>query len=428
MVKSNKKKSSKKRSKAKSKKQAMRSATFAAKKLIDSAIAAGVRAQAEDVADEGDESMEQVLRNKKKSVRRAAAAAARLFEMALAEDTEGARAPADADDGDGDEDNDDGDDDGAEDAMDADDPLTSMAAQGSAFAAAAIERALKTARVEAQATALLEGMDVSRRDEPAPAPSAEPPVYLEDAFRAAGYEFVDDSPDAWAEFWADAPDVVAIDAEGTHFTPPLLLQICARGPRRRVLLVAPTGDALGDDVARLLGDASITKVFFGPPSREHLGAAIANAVDAQAFEVAATGYVGKQRGLAAVAGDALRRAPFAKRKDLQRSFGFYRSRPQFGLSHSRHWLSPEQRAYAAADAWATLALYESLAAEGHAPAREDAPATAPRGASRSPPKPPKPTRAAGLRELARARGASRSPPKPAAPAPAPAPAADFMAT
>ena len=425
MVKSGKKKSSKKRSKAKSKKQAMRSATFAAKKLIDSAIAAGVRAQAEDAADEGDESMEQVLRNKKKSVRRAAAAAARLFEMALAEDTEGARAPADADDADGDEDND-GDDDDAEgeDAMDADDPLTSMAAQGSAFAAAAIERALKTARVEAQATALLEGMDVSRRDEPAPAPSAEPPVYLEDAFRAAGYEFVDDSPDAWAEFWADAPDVVAIDAEGTHFTPPLLLQICARGPRRRVLLVAPTGDALGDDVARLLGDASITKVFFGPPSREHLGAAIANAVDAQAFEVAATGYVGKQRGLAAVAGDALRRAPFAKRKDLQRSFGFYRSRPQFGLSHSRHWLSPEQRAYAAADAWATLALYESLAAEGHAPAREDAPATAPRGASRSPPKPPKPTKAAGLRELARARGASRSPPKPAAPAPA----ADFMAT
>ena len=425
MVKSNKKKSSKKRSKAKSKKQAMRSATFAAKKLIDSAIAAGVRAQAEDAADEGDESMEQVLRNKKKSVRRAAAAAARLFEMALAEDTEGARAPAGDDDADGDEDDADGDDDAeGEDAMDADDPLTSMAAQGSAFAAAAIERALKTARVEAQATALLEGMDVSRRDEPAPAPSAEPPVYLEDAFRAAGYEFVDDSPDAWAEFWADAPDVVAIDAEGTHFTPPLLLQICARGPRRRVLLVAPTGDALGDDVARLLGDASITKVFFGPPSREHLGAAIANAVDAQAFEVAATGYVGKQRGLAAVAGDALRRAPFAKRKDLQRSFGFYRSRPQFGLSHSRHWLSPEQRAYAAADAWATLALYESLAAEGHAPAREDAPATAPRGASRSPPKPPKPTKAAGLRELARARGASRSPPKPAAPAPA----ADFMAT
>ncbi|KAH8069766.1 hypothetical protein JL721_5656 [Aureococcus anophagefferens] len=281
--------------------------------------------------------MEQVLRNKKKSVRRARRR--RSGSPRWRAEDEAARA-ADADDADGDEDND-GDDD----------------AEGSAFAAAAIERALKTARVEAQATALLEGMDVSRRDEPAPAPSAEPPVYLEDAFRSAGYEFVDDFA------------------------------------RRRLLR---------------------------PPSREHLGAAIANAVDAQAFEVAATGYVGKQR--VSRRRGRRRRAPFAKRKDLQRSFGFYRSRPQFGLSHSRHWLSPEQRAYAAADAWATLALYESLAAEGHAPAREDAPATAPRGASRSPPKPPKPTKAAGLRELSGASG----PPKPA-PRPRPRPA-DFATT
>ncbi|KAH8059114.1 hypothetical protein JL722_5668 [Aureococcus anophagefferens] len=349
MVKSSKKKSSKKRSKAKSKKQAMRSATFAAKKLIDSAIAAGVRAQAEDAADEGDESMEQ---------------------MALA-DTEGA--PPDADDADGDEDDGDGDDDAeGEDAMDADDPLTSMAAQGSAFAAAAIERALKTA------------------------------------------------PDAWAEFWADAPDVVAIDAEGTHFTPPLLLQICARGPRRRVLLVAPTGDALGDDVARLLGDASITKVFFGPPSREHLGAAIANAVDAQAFEVAATGSSASSGSR----GRRGRRAPARALREAQGPSAVLRLLPV--AAPVRPLPQPplaRRAARAAAGAWATLALYESLAAEGHAPAREDAPATAPR-ASRSPPKPPKPTKAAGLRELARSRGASRSPPKPAAPAPA----ADFMAT
>ena len=324
--------------------------------------------------------------------------------------------------------------------VDDDDPLTSMAAQGSAFAAAAIERALKTARLESQATALLEGMDMSRPAEPEEEAAAaegegSAAVFLEDAFRASGYEFVDDSAERWAEFWAGAPTVVGIDAEGTHFTPPLLIQICAGGPAKRVLLHAPTADGLCEDVARLLGDASITKVFFGPPSREHLGAPIANAVDVQAFETAATHYVGKQRSLAAVAGSALAGRAYAKHKDLQRSFGFYRNRPQFGLSRSRHWLSPEQRAYAAADAWATLALYETLLAAGHAPAREDAPAHPAAGPSRRspPPKQPKPTKASGLRALARGAAARQAPPaghhpprqqqQPAAPpAPAPAPA------
>lgn len=223
-----------------------------------------------------------------------------------------------------------------------------------------------------------------------------------------GYEYADESSDLWAEFWASGPSVVGIDAEGTHFTPPLLIQI-ASNTSNKVLLYAPTSDGLCADVARLLGDDGVTKVFFGPPSREHLGAKIANAVDAQALEVDHANYVGPQRGLAAVAGDVLRGKPFGKHKDLQRSFGFYKSRPHFGLSHSRHWLSPEQRAYAAADAWATLALYEKLVADGAEPTRETAPATPSHDDAGPKLVVPKPTKAAGLRALARA----RPPPPPA---------------
>ena len=376
----------KKKSKAKSKKHVMRSATYAAKKLIDSAIAAGAPAEGDDETS--------IDKRKKKAIRRAAAAAARLFEIAIAEDTEGARPAAVEADGDGD---------GASrsrsssDASmgDADDPLDAMAAQGSAFAAKAIADALRTSRLEAQATALLEGLDFARvPDAPAP-PDA---VFLEDACIAAGYEYCDESAERWAEFWASRPTVVGIDAEGTHFEPPLLLQVCAN-TSKRVLLIAPAGNHLSPDAARLLADPGIVKCFFGRPRDEKLGCDIARAVDAQALEIAHTDYVGKTRGLAAVAGDRLRGAPYSKRKELQRSFGFYRGRPDPALAHSRHWLSQEQRAYAAADAWATLALYEKLVADGAAAAPRDVPARSPP----SPPRPPKATKADALRALARGR-------------------------
>ena len=238
----------------------------------------------------------------------------------------------------------------------------------------------------------------------------------------------------------------------------------------RVLLISPTGDAHAD-LARLLGDASITKVFFGDPRHERLGAPIANAVDARrpggspgfgaesrrrrreldtprgrvappppragysvrasrAAAAAATcpaienglrvrsrpqvqiasraacgdGDAARPRGLANVAGTLLENAPYAKRKRLQRSFGFYRSRPEFGLSHSRHWLSPEQRRYAAADAWATLEVYRKLAATGQTPAgvaRVAADDDRPRDGRAVPAPPP---RSDALRALARSGG------------------------
>ena len=89
-------------------------------------------------------------------------------------------------------------------------------------------------------------------------------------------------------------------------------------------------------------------------------------MDTQVAERASSGLEGDapQRGLADVCGRLLQGAPYAKRKRLQKSFGFYRQRAEASLRHSRHWLSTDQRRYAAADAWATLAVYKKLETRG----------------------------------------------------------------
>ena len=221
----------------------------------------------------------------------------------------------------------------------------------------AIDETLRTPG-RGQSLALLEGAPKCRGSDDAA------PTYLEDAFpsRAAGlYE----SSERWAEFWASSPSVVGVDAEGTHFSPPLLVQIAADTMRGRVLLCAP-GNSISPDLARLMGDADIRKAFFGDPRRERLGCAIRNGVDTQVAERASSGLEGDapQRGLADVCGRLLQGAPYAKRKRLQKSFGFYRQRAEVSLRHSRHWLSTDQRRYAAADAWATLAVYKKLETRG----------------------------------------------------------------
>jgi len=172
---------------------------------------------------------------------------------------------------------------------------------------------------------------------------------LEAAMADRGYVARDASPQAWADFWARSPKVVAIDAEGTHLEPPLLVQI-ASDASQEVLVVEPS-HSVGADLARLLGDPAITKCFFGNPKHERLGCDVANAVDVQ--RKAGPGERGRSRGLAEVCGELVRGRPFAKNKALQRSFGFVRARPSFVLS-------PAQRAYAAADAWATLEIWRRL--------------------------------------------------------------------
>ena len=94
--------------------------------------------------------------------------------------------------------------------------------------AGAIDETLRTTRDEAQSLALLEGATLNAEDSDDAAPT-----YLEDAFSQQGGEFVDESSERWAEFWASSPSVVGVDAEGTHFSPPLLVQIAADTMRGR---------------------------------------------------------------------------------------------------------------------------------------------------------------------------------------------------
>ena len=198
-------------------------------------------------------------------------------------------------------------------------------------------------------------------------------VFLEDAMEAAGHAPARATAEAWAAFWASKPKVVAVDAEGTHASPPLLVQLCADSSAT-VLLCGPGDDGLEPDLARLLGDASIAKLFYGPPRRERLGP-VARGVDVQALAAARDAggeKSGLQKGLATVAGEVCRGAPFAKHKELQKSFRYVKRAPDHG---SLAWLSHAQARYAAADAWATLELHRSLCADA---AAEDLPPEEPR--------------------------------------------------
>lgn len=187
------------------------------------------------------------------------------------------------------------------------------------------------------------------KKQPAAAETAGESMGLEECFVSVGGEAVEANADEWARFWAGRPTVVAIDAEGTHFSPPLLVQIASDN---RVLLEVPRNGKLSADMTRLLADASITKVFFGNPKNEKLGAPMHGMlVDVQAR---AKLPGGQMRGLANVASSSLGLGEFTKNTTLQRSFGWYRAR-QNGYG----WLSPAQRVYAAADAWATLRIFDA---------------------------------------------------------------------
>ena len=119
---------------------------------------------------------------------------------------------------------------------------------------------------------------------------------------------------------------------------------------------------------RLLGDSNIRKERLlrrsatGAPGLRHPGMG----VDTQVAERASSGLEGgaPQRGLAGRLRATLQGAPYAKRKRLQNPSASTGSGPRPSLRHSRHWLSTDQRRYAAADAWATLAVYKKLETRG----------------------------------------------------------------
>lgn len=221
----------------------------------------------------------------------------------------------------------------------------------------------KTARRRGEAAALVAkaGRPVgvaapSKKPPPRRTPAAE--RTMEGAFLEAGGNAVDSSPAEWKRFWEGRPVAVGVDAEGTHFEPPLLVQIALSDGR--TILESPSPE-LSEDAKRLFADDNIVKVFFGAPEREHLGCPIRNGVDVQRMSLLQTtsppAEPHRQRGLAAVAGDYLNETlPFVKNKKMQRSFGFVKNRHTNG----NRWLTPGARVYSASDAWATLKVYEEI--------------------------------------------------------------------
>ena len=67
------------------------------------------------------------------------------------------------------------------------------------------------------------------------------------------------SPAAWAAFWASKPAAVGIDVEGNQQSPPVLVQVATA---TMVILEAPaSAGGLSTDLARLLADDGVTKIF-----------------------------------------------------------------------------------------------------------------------------------------------------------------------
>ena len=176
---------------------------------------------------------------------------------------------------------------------------------------------------------------------------------LESIFLDHGGEWATASTAAWAQLWRNKPTHVGIDAEGTHFQPPLLVQI-AWGDS--VLLDAQR-DSLSRNLRRLLADEDIVKIFFGPPKNENFGphVTMASCVDVQQLIVNLTSR--DSRALPSLANAAAQTLgePLRKNSSVQRRFSSIRKRPS-GL----HWLNHDIRLYSAADAWITLRLYHAI--------------------------------------------------------------------
>ena len=118
-------------------------------------------------------------------------------------------------------------------------------------------------------------------------------------------------PEGWAKLWEINPTEVFVDVEGNQVTPPVLVQVCVsfhvfgeQHDRSLCLLEIPNIHGLSDDMRRLLGDQSITKVFCDGTSgadRRSLGIDDSdNYVDLEDIASSLVGATGVRRGLARI--------------------------------------------------------------------------------------------------------------------------------
>ena len=197
---------------------------------------------------------------------------------------------------------------------------------------------------------------------------------LEGAFEDKAVEILNGSDAAaWACLHSSRARVVGVDTEGTNYEPPLLVQVAFadRHGRPKVLLEAPASGALSQNMRRLLGDGAVVKAFCGAGGDlAALGGAVRNHADVQTMAGAALGLPsgggGCALGLAAIFGKFCGGGgeKFKKCKDGWKHFAALTRRPPSAWPFAGGDEPPAKlaalREYAAADAWATLRIYEVI--------------------------------------------------------------------
>ena len=187
--------------------------------------------------------------------------------------------------------------------------------------------------------------------------------------------FVMSGPEGWAKLWEINPTEVFVDVEGNQVTPPVLVQVCVsfhvsgeQHDRSMCLLEIPNIHGLSDDMRRLLGDQSITKVFCDGTSgadRRSLGIDDSdNYVDLEDIASSLVGATGVRRGLARIMNLAWPNPAVRVTKDTRdkESVLFFAAIEQGKKPRLKELNDIPERIerYAAMDAWCTMMAYRGL--------------------------------------------------------------------
>ena len=187
--------------------------------------------------------------------------------------------------------------------------------------------------------------------------------------------FVMSGPEGWAKLWEINPTEVFVDVEGNQVTPPVLVQVCVsfhvsgeQHDRSMCLLEIPNIHGLSDDMRRLLGDQSITKVFCDGTSgadRRSLGIDDSdNYVDLEDIASSLVGATGVRRGLARIMNLAWPNPAVRVTKDTRdkKSVLFFAAIEQGKKPRLKELNDIPERIerYAAMDAWCTMTAYRGL--------------------------------------------------------------------
>jgi len=190
----------------------------------------------------------------------------------------------------------------------------------------------------------------------------------------AGTQIVESSPSVWNGFWKNPPDAVGVDTEGNSLTPPVLVQIATDDI---VILEVPTSDGLSANLQRLLKDDTIIKVLcdsssrkdaisLGLPIQDYAAESSHNIVDLEKLASDRMGVVSSHRGLSNLLcltmpelGVRICKESAVDRINNVATFTAIEQgyRPRLLGFHD---LTPEERTYAAVDAWATLQIWRRL--------------------------------------------------------------------